>query len=225
MSPNFSKAVDPIFLKVLDLLSRIQKRDYGEGIDEKTRIRADIDRAERQLGSQEEEWELAKYALVSWIDDVLYQAEWPGRDWWENNPLEIDYFRTRDAATEFFRKAKKAGSLPRRDALEVFYICVMLGFRGVYRRPELVLEHQHELELPQDLGKWARQVAQGIQLAQGRPPIVENPQEGEGAPALKGKFHLIGAMFVMIALGSVALLLASKNEQLIRDALAKFNQD
>lgn len=220
MTPDFSNAVDPIYLAVLDLLSRIVKQEQREPADEKIRIRSHIDRADNQLGPQNEEWRLAKYALVAWIDDVLHEAAWSGREWWENNLLEIDYFRSRDAATEFFRRAKQAGSLQTRNALEVFYICVMLGFRGVYRKSELVAEVVgHDLDLPQDLGKWARQVAAGIQLAQGRPPILENPREGEGAPALKGKFHLIGALFVLITLGSAAILLFCNKET--QDKLAK----
>ena len=101
-----------------------------------------------------EGWELAKYALVAWIDDVLIEAPWPGRDWWENNSLEFAYFNTRDRATQFFKRAKQAAQLTRRDALEVFYVCVILGFRGLYAMPEAAFLAD-QLDLPPDLESWA----------------------------------------------------------------------
>src|SRR5262249_41292675 len=96
-----------------------------------------------------------------------------------------------------------------RNALEVYYVCVMLGFRGVYGDPNLIAEAQmHDADLPADLGKWVQQTSLGIQLGQGRPPIAEDPREGDGAPALHGKFHLIGALFVTTVLAGACILLA-----------------
>ena len=49
---------------------------------------AAVDYAEAALGGGLE-WELAKYALVSWIDEILVETPWSGRDWWSNNVLEV----------------------------------------------------------------------------------------------------------------------------------------
>ena len=131
MTPRFASAVDPIFLCVLDLLDRISSNQVSSPEDESNRIQNRFREAEAQVG-EIHGWELAKYALTSWIDDVLIEAPWEGRDWWENNSLEFAYFKTRDRATEFFIKSKQAAELSRRDFLEVFYVCVVLGFRGMY---------------------------------------------------------------------------------------------
>ncbi len=69
MTPNFAQAVDPIFLYVLALLDRISRDTKPKPQEERARIRALIDEAEARLGSGTE-WELAKYALVSWIDEM-----------------------------------------------------------------------------------------------------------------------------------------------------------
>lgn len=216
MTNEFSRAVDPIFLEVLDLLSRIQKQDHGDPEAEQTRILTQLEKADHLLGQADPDWSLAKYAIVGWVDEVLTKAAWSGqgREWWQNNPLEIRVFRMREAALDFFRRARTAASSRSRNALEVFYVCVMLGFRGVYD-PEVALNFRVDDDLPSDLGKWARNVAAGIQTGLGRPPITESPQEGEGTPALRGKYQLIGALFCMATLLVIGIFVVNRNSDVI----------
>jgi len=134
MTPRFSKAVDPVFLHVLGLLERIGRGEQPSPKDERLWIRGLIDQAEGQLG-QGIEWQLAKYALVAWIDDVLIEAPWEGRSWWKENALEVEIFNTRLRNEQFYVKARDSSSLAQKDALEVFYVSVVLGFRGLYRDP------------------------------------------------------------------------------------------
>jgi type VI secretion system protein ImpK len=193
MTPNFAKAVDPIFLHVLDLLERINKNASVNPAEEKHTVSNFLRNAEAQLG-QKQDWELAKYALVSWIDEVLIVAPWESREWWNNNPLEVDHFHTRDCNTVFFAKAKEAAKMARRDALETYYVCVVLGFRGFYRSAgaDAPLVAQ-QLDVPPDLDSWARQTARSIQLGQGRPPLGGAARPLDGAPPLEGKYVLLGA--------------------------------
>ena len=198
MTPKFAKAVDPIFLCVLDLLDRIE-RD-GNSLDpgqERIRVKKRIDTAENILG-QTAEWELAKYALVGWIDQMLITAPWNGANWWQNNDLEFECFHSGKAFEHFFVAAKEAQSLPNKDALEVYYICVVLGFRGLYGHPHSLQYTQH-YGLPADLDTWAKQTASALQLAIGRSPIMDRPEPGEGAPPLTGYSKLINmSLFAVI---------------------------
>ena len=205
MTPPFSKAVDPIFLYVLDLLDRIERNEMPVVSDERVRIRARIDQAEAQLG-QREDWNLAKYALVAWIDDLLIEAPWEGRTAWENRPLEVELFGRREAYSAFYSKAVDASALTKKDALEVFYVCVVLGFRGLYRDASGVSLAQ-QLGMPADVELWAKKTAMAIHLAQGRPPIAETPREGDGGPPLEGKFNLIAMSLLCFMLLSAALLM------------------
>ena len=207
MTPKFAEAVDPIFLHVLDLLERITGNESPVASDERVRIRSWIDQAEATLG-QRPEWQLAKYALVAWIDDVLIEAPWPGRTWWEENALEVELFNTRDAFTAFYTKAAEASMLTHKDALEVFYICVVLGFRGLYRDAEAAVTLTESLGLPPNLEAWAKKAAMAIQLGQGRPPIAEAAKPGGGAPPLEGKFVLVGASLVGVILAAFTVILA-----------------
>ena len=163
MTPRFAQAVDPIFLQVLGLLDRLSRGESPSPQDERLRIRAIIDQAEATLGSGTE-WELAKYAIVAWIDELLIDASWPGQDWWSNNVLEMEYFKSRSRFEKFWVRAQEATTLERRDALEVYYICVVLGFRGLYRDPNASDYLLRDYGLPPDVDAWARQATMSIRL-------------------------------------------------------------
>ncbi len=207
MSPEFSAAVDPIFTQVLSVIDKIEAGQTPSPEDVNTQIRGLIDQAENRLG-QRPDWELAKYALAAWVDDLLIEAPWEGRRWWEQNRLEFQLFRTAEAFTNFYLQSKKATELPQKDALEVFYVCVVLGFRGLYGDPEATA-HAEDFGLPRSLDEWARRTSMSIQLGQGRPPLIEQGRPGIGAPPLEGKYLLIGSALCCVLL--VAITLATAN--------------
>ncbi len=206
MSPEFSAAVDPIFTEVLAVIDEIEAGRTPSPEDVNTRVRGLIDQAENRLG-QRPDWELAKYALAAWVDDVLIEAPWDGRRWWEQNRLEFQLFRTAEAFTNFYLQSKKATELPRKDALEVFYVCVVLGFRGLYGDPEATA-HAEDFGLPRSLDEWARRTSMSIQLGQGRPPLIEQGRPGAGAPPLEGKYLLIGSALFCVLMLAIALATA-----------------
>jgi type VI secretion system protein ImpK len=186
MTPKFAQAVDPIFLHVLRLLDRVSRGENPSPQDERLGIRALIDQAEAIVGAGQE-WELAKYALVSWIDEVLLETPWDGREWWGNNVLEVELFNSRLCNEQFYVRAQEASGLTRRDALEVFYVCVVLGFRGLYREPELAYLLTQSHGLPPDLETWAKQISLAIRLGQGRRPLAPPSHEITGAPPLRAQ--------------------------------------
>ncbi len=199
MTPSFAQSVDPISLHVIELLDRIAAGRASTPADERLRIVSLIDQAEAQLGSGRE-WELAKYALVSWVDEMMLEAAWDGRDWWTNNVLEVELFNTRLCNEQFFLKAREAAALSRRDALEVYYNCVILGFRGLYRDPELAVMFTQAHGLPEDLATWTRQAALSIRVGQDRPPLAGPQREIAGAPPLRAKPRIVWGMLAMVLL-------------------------
>lgn len=206
MTPKFARAVDPVFLHVLNLLDRIADREELSPREERLRIVALIDQAEAIVGAGEE-WELAKYALASWIDEMLVETPWTGKEWWSNNVLEMELFSSRLCSERFYEKARLATSVSGRDALEVFYVCVVLGFRGLYRDEHLAASFIQARNLPPDLQSWAHQVSMSIRLGQGRPQPPVPGREIDGAPPLKNRSAVVwpwvGAC--MLALGNVVL--------------------
>lgn len=80
-------------------------------------------------GGDGDRWLGARYALACWLDEILtLHSPWGPQ--WENHILEESLFGTRDRAWNFWAQAKRAQGRPGTDAVEVFYLCVMLGFRG-----------------------------------------------------------------------------------------------
>jgi len=75
----------------------------------------------------------ARYALVAFIDEQVLKSTWPGRTEWMNQPLQLISYREYTAGENFFvrlRSLIQSGSRPL--ALEIYYLCLALGFRGAY---------------------------------------------------------------------------------------------
>jgi type VI secretion system protein ImpK len=190
MTPKHSLAVDPFLLQSLDLLDRIASGAEPNPQEERVRLRAFLDQGEAIVGAGRD-WQLTRYALVAWIDEMLVEASWSHREWWSNNVLERELFNTRECAERFFVNAKEASGLSQRDALEVYYVCVILGFRGIYSEPTLARMITESLGLPEDLNVWAKQVSMSIRLGQGRPAMKEGSREIAGAPPLPSKNRVV----------------------------------
>jgi type VI secretion system protein ImpK len=207
MTPKFSSAVDPVFLHVLGLLDRIARDENPSPVQERQGIRGWLDQAEGRLGKSQE-WQLAKYALASWIDEVLVGGTWLGRGWWRENTLEDEFFHTHARHDQFYAKAREAALLPRTDALETFYLCVVLGFRGLYRDPVAAIALAQRRQLPPDVETWARKTAAAIPIGQERPPITTDSQPLSGAAPLRGRLMLTCASLLGVAL-TVSLAIAA----------------
>jgi type IV/VI secretion system ImpK/VasF family protein len=74
----------------------------------------------------------ARYALVCWLDE-LFILQVANREWasaWNEKKLEEALYRTNDRAWKFWEQARRSEARAGADALEVFYLCALLGFRG-----------------------------------------------------------------------------------------------
>jgi type VI secretion system protein ImpK len=81
-----------------------------------------------------------RYALACWLDE-LFTIDSPWEDQWKDRILEYALFGTRNRYESFWDQAERAKARSE-DALEVFFLCVMLGFRGKLR------------DQPSELHKW-----------------------------------------------------------------------
>ena len=207
MQTEFANAVDPIFQAALRLESRIENRDRIVTADERAILIRKIEEAEAKLGLREE-WKLSKYAICGWIDSRLIEIPWQESGWWKDNCLEKKFFGTRDAHEDFFKKAIEAGSLPNKNALEVFYLAVVLGFRGFYANSDASYSRQmsQKLRIPDTIEAWCREVVRTLHLRQGRPEIPGIVQTGDSAKPLNGKSHLV--LYAMLSTLLVALAIS-----------------
>jgi type VI secretion system protein ImpK len=75
----------------------------------------------------------ARYALVAFIDEQVLKSTWFGRTEWMSQPLQLLNYREYTAGENFFvrlRSHLQSGARPL--ALEIYYLCLALGFRGAY---------------------------------------------------------------------------------------------
>jgi len=76
----------------------------------------------------------AKYGLSALLDEVVLNSEWPGREQWADEPLQLRFFNNSVAGWGFFEKleAIRGQDRPNADLLELYHLCLVLGFKGKY---------------------------------------------------------------------------------------------
>jgi type VI secretion system protein ImpK len=88
----------------------------------------------RRMGIADADLAEARYALVAFIDEQIMRSDWAGRAEWMARPLQLELYRENTAGENFFvrlRSLLRAGDRP--VAIEVYYLCLVLGFQGAYR--------------------------------------------------------------------------------------------
>lgn len=170
MHPEFSKVVDPVFAYVINLLDRIEARAEPNlnAEVERDRIKQTLNEAENRLQGSEKDssmWELSRYALIVWIDETLIHADWEGRSSWEAEPLEFELLGTNIGGEQYFKKAEEARRATSFDALEVFYLGVILGFKGFYATPNSRSQAESK-GFPPTLTDWTSEIGRVITAGQ-----------------------------------------------------------
>jgi type VI secretion system protein ImpK len=87
----------------------------------------------RSAGIPDVELAEARYALTAFIDEQILKSNWPGRGEWMNQPLQLVLYREYTAGENFFARMRallQSGSASA--ALQIYYLCLALGFRGQY---------------------------------------------------------------------------------------------
>lgn len=179
------------------LLSELEAQRYSDfgGDVERDVARNDEEAAPLFLG--------IRYALVCWLDElfILYS---PWEAAWNEHKLEAALYGTNDRAWKFWQQARLAESRPGGDALEAFYLCVMLGFRGELR------------ESPEQLRLWT--AAAQAQVTRNRaggwtpPPGIEPPTY---VPPLRGRdklqrMVLVSGMTLLVLIPIVVFFLVRR---------------
>jgi len=103
-------------------------------LDTITAYLAEFDRDARKLRAQGEDIEAAKYAFCAALDEIILSSQFPMRQAWERRPLQLVLFGDQLAGEHFFDRLealRSAGGV-RLPALQVFHMCLLIGFRGKY---------------------------------------------------------------------------------------------
>jgi len=86
------------------------------------------------LGIPAETVDSVKYALIAILDETVLSNPSEARNYWITNPMQLEIYGDNIAGEGFYRKLDLMLQNPEanRDALEVFYLCLCLGFQGKY---------------------------------------------------------------------------------------------
>jgi type IV / VI secretion system protein, DotU family len=96
----------------------------------------------------------AKYALIALIDETVLSVPGICRDYWMSRPLQLEHFGDNIAGQEFYNKLQKMLLQPenKKDVLEVYYLCLSLGFEGKYK----ISNPEERTAIMEDLGRKLR---------------------------------------------------------------------
>ena len=153
---------------------------------------------------------VAKFGLAAFVDETVLTANFPLRNEWEKNPLQLQYFGEQLAGNKFFDKLDSMlGQIEiTQDAVEIYYYCLLLGFKGKYG----VYEQEKLLERMQTTANALVKVGK-IKAVELSPNWIANdqpkPPEKRGLPvwAKIGAIAFVGLGFIVYL---VMFLLSSK---------------
>jgi type VI secretion system protein ImpK len=95
---------------------------------------AGVDRGAKRIGARAEDLYLAEYAYCALVDECVMGSQASLRDAWQRKPLQLELFGDQLAGETFFQRleALQAEGAARVQVLEVFHLCLLLGFQGKY---------------------------------------------------------------------------------------------
>lgn len=201
MTESFAAVVMPIFRETGRLLDRLEAGETPSLNSVKEQALGWIQAADRRAAFNplsRGEFDLCRFGLVSWIDEVLTDTDW-GRDVnWQDHTLEWDEYQTKDRYTLFyagFDQAASATSAP--DPLETYLLCVTMGFQGKFRND------------PDGFSEWVAWAYECVSrgaTGQARPFADDGPPP-EGLRPMRGP-RVLRAVSLLIAGSALATLAA-----------------
>lgn len=130
-------AFQEAFTVTVRLRSGVQvATDAGSFRTRMKQLLAAADREARGAGYDGEIVRLAVYAFVAFLDESVLNSDQPMFADWARQPLQEEVFGDHMAGETFFSHLRdlltRQGSSDLADLLEVYELCILLGFRGRY---------------------------------------------------------------------------------------------
>ena len=120
------------------IISLRDGQDFGEVDHLRQQVNnflAGLDRAGAEAGFIRDDMEAVKFAMIVFLDETILNSRWDKREIWRDNPLQLTLFGERGGGSRFFKdleKLRQQGDL-KREVLEIYHLCLTLGFQGQYR--------------------------------------------------------------------------------------------
>lgn len=188
---------------IFDLILRLKAGIVAPSNDLRPKIAAMLDDFERRAERYKFNHKIvsvSKFALASFVDETILTNNFPLREEWERNPLQLEYFGEQLAGNKYFDKLESMITQPEvtQDAIEIYYFCMLLGFKGrygVYEQDKLLAIMQNTANELVKVGKIRPTELSPNWLAndQPKPP----PKRGMPLWAKIGAFSFAGVAFII----------------------------
>jgi type VI secretion system protein ImpK len=175
----------------------------------------------RENDYAEDERSSALFAVCAFLDEAVLTSGWTQAHQWTPDPLQKRHFGTTRAGVEFFERLERL-PLAQRSAREVYYFCLMLGFKGRFSAPrdqkELEDLKQRHLELLVEEAKMGRLDENLLLFPAAYPPQPATPERRQRQRLSTATIAVIAvplAVLILLYLTYYALL-----QSLVGDVLS-----
>ncbi|HYJ90283.1 MAG TPA: type IVB secretion system protein IcmH/DotU, partial [Pyrinomonadaceae bacterium] len=122
---------------IFDLILRLKAGIIAPSNDLKPKVAAmlnDFEKRAERYRFNHKIVQVSKFALASFMDETVLLNNFPNREQWEKYALQLEFFGEQLAGNKFFEKLESMLNQIEvtQDAVEVYYICMLLGFKGRY---------------------------------------------------------------------------------------------
>ncbi|MFC0254467.1 type IVB secretion system protein IcmH/DotU [Massilia consociata] len=185
--------------------------------DNMTGFLADVDRNAKALGISADDVTAAKYAYCSAVDEIILRSSYDVREAWETRPLQLRVFGDQLAGEHFFHRLEdlRAKGAVHVEALEVFHMCLLLGFQGRY-----ALDGRDKLDYL--VARLGDEIARMRGRTRGFAPHAERPDQVVNRLQSDLSLWVLSAVFLLAGLGAyLGFRTALSNET--EAAMAQYN--
>src|SRR5436190_1341139 len=178
------------------------KKSSDPGDAEAMRLKVDeqfraLETKARQVDVPQEDVQQAKYAIAAFIDEMILTSSWGLKESWADKPLQLAYLKRFAAGEEFYNRTDTLRGAKKNSVLEVYYLCLALGFRGKY----VDLQGMEKKKVLMDT--MLREI-RGAAPASGTGGLSPSWQPPDAMPGIVKNFP---AWFVAAACGLIVILL------------------
>jgi type VI secretion system protein ImpK len=195
LQENLALLYQGVLTGIVRLLSQQQK--IGDAENFRKRIKATLQEVEQvavSAGYDVRDVKDTHFAVVAFLDSVVLHSQDPVRSEWERKTLQEELFGKSEAGVVFFEKLEhfrsRRDSHQLADILEVYLLCLLLGFEGRYSlggRGDLDGIIQRTRMRIQDIRGRRRQISPSGSLPEDGPaPAPAPPRTDRFRPILLG---------------------------------------
>jgi type VI secretion system protein ImpK len=161
---------------------------------------------------------VAKFGLAAFVDETVLTNDFPLKHEWEKNPLQLEFFGEQLAGVKFFEKLEAMLKQidVTADAVEVYYVCMLLGFKGkyaIYEQEKLLATMQTTANALVKAGKIKQVELSPNWLANDQP----KPLPKRGLPVWAKIAAFAGLIFAVL----IYLVMFFMSSKFLQDAIEK----